>query len=184
MNTRKISDALSAVKDKYIDEAISYHHENNKGTLIKWGVAMAACLTLAYCLFIHFFPGNNELITDIPGLADIAPMVYVNDTLYKQSTNQASYDSMKDDFIFLGEIESDITSLTNGEYISNGEPKLNFQSNTPIVGCKVYGYKENVVVLIDDKYWLYEKIDNTDDKLNQGGLIEEEKMQQNPTYKK
>lgn len=183
MNTKKISDAMNGVNDKYIEEAICYRNQIKKGKFIKWSAAVA-CLALICTVVIRFLPTNNDTITDIPGLADIAPMIYVNDTLYMQSTNQTSYDSMKEDFIFLGKIESDITSLTDGEYISNGEPKLNFQSNIPIVGCKVYGYEDNVVVLIDSKYWLYEKIDITDDKLNQGGLTEEEKMQQNPTYKR
>ena len=86
-------------------------------------------------------------------------MIYVNDTLYKQSTSQTSFNELKDDFVYLGVIESDVTNFqgTNdaGNYL-DGIPKENFQANHPIVGSEVYQYGENIVVGIGGKYWLYE----------------------------
>lgn len=116
-------------------------------------------------------------------IADAPPMVYVNDTLYKQSTKQTSYNELKDDFVYLGVIESDITNLQNNSSgnASDGIPKENFQANHPIVGAKVYQYGDDIVVEIEGKYWLYETInDNTLDE--QSELSEEEKMQLDPFY--
>ena len=94
-------------------------------------------------------------------IADAPPMVYVNDTLYKQSTKQTSYNELKDDFVYLGVIESDITNLQNNSNgnTSDGIPKENFQANHPIVGAKVYQYGNDIVVEIEGKYWLYEPIE-------------------------
>ena len=100
-----------------------------------------------------------------PGIADAAPMIYVNDTLYKQSTSQTSFTELKDNFVYLGVIESDVTNIqgTNdaGNYL-DGIPKENFQANHPIVGAEVYQYGENIVVGIGGKYWLYENYHSTD----------------------
>lgn len=101
-------------------------------------------------------------------IADAAPMIYVNDTLYKQSTNQTSFDELKNDFAYLGTIESDITNLQGNIDAGNtldGVPKENFQANHPIVGSEVYQYGNDIVVRIEGKYWLYEAIsDSTLDK--------------------
>ena len=110
-----------------------------------------------------FFFHNNSATT--PGIADAAPMIYVNDTLYKQSTSQTSFNELKDNFVYLGVIESDVTNFqgTNdaGNYL-DGIPKENFQANHPIVGSEVYQYGENIVVGIGGKYWLYENYHSTD----------------------
>ncbi|WP_286156612.1 hypothetical protein [Parabacteroides goldsteinii] len=117
-------------------------------------------------------------------IADAAPMIYVNDTLYKQSTNQISFDELRDDFVYLGVIESDITNLQNNIGAGNtldGVPKENFQANHPIVGSEVYQYGNDIVVRIEGKYWLYEAIgDSTLDK--QSELSQEEKMQLDPSH--
>ncbi len=54
--------------------------------------------------------------------ADAAPMVYVNGTLYQQNTEQISYREMKEEFIYLGKIGSNVTnsqSSTDGIETSN-----------------------------------------------------------------
>ncbi|MCI8798781.1 MAG: hypothetical protein HFH88_03065 [Lachnospiraceae bacterium] len=118
------------------------------------------------------------------GIADAAPMIYVNDTLYKQSTSQTSFDELRDDFVYLGAVESDITNLQGNIGAGNtldGVPKENFQANHPIVGSEVYQYGNDIVVRIESKYWLYEAVsDSTLDK--QSGLSEEEKIQLDPSY--
>ena len=94
-------------------------------------------------------------------VADAAPMVYVNDTLYKQSTSQTSYTELKEEFVYLGEIESEVI---NDQSITDGIPNKNFQANHSIVGSEVYQYGDDIVVEINGKYWLYERLE---DNLNE-----------------
>ena len=96
-------------------------------------------------------PSQDETTTSFA--TDAALMVYVNDTLYKQSTTQASYAELNEDFVYLGEIESE---AINDQSISDGIPNKNFQANHSIVGSKVYQYGDDIVVEINGKYWLYE----------------------------
>ena len=163
MNSKKFSEAMNELDSKYVDEAIRYKKKNKKPIWIKWGAA-AACFALVCVAAICLFPNNNDRVTT-PGIADAAPMIYVNDTLYKQSASQTSFSELKDDFVYLGIIESDVTNFqgTNnaGNYL-DGIPKENFQANHPIVGAEVYQYGDDIVVEIKGKYWLYEIInDNT-----------------------
>ena len=162
MNSKKFSEAMSELDSKYVDEAVNYKKKAKKPIWAKWG-AIAACLVLVCVVAIPFFSHNNSVTT--PGIADAAPMIYVNDTLYKQSTSQTSFNELKDDFVYLGVIESDVTNFqgTNdaGNYL-DGIPKENFQANHPIVGSEVYQYGENIVVGIGGKYWLYENYHSTD----------------------
>lgn len=120
-----------------------------------WG-AMVACLVLVLSVGVFVFHTHqNGNITIEPSVADVVPMVYVNDKLYRQSSDQQSYSELKDEFIYLGQILTDITSDQSDS--TNGVPKENFQANHPIVGCEVYQYGENIVVKIKDAYWLYTK---------------------------
>lgn len=122
-----------------------------------WG-AMAACLCLVLSVGIFVFHTRQDGdITTEPGVADAAPMVYVNDTLYKQSANQQGYSEYSDEFIYLGQISSDITNYQSSN--TDGVPKENFQANHPVVGCDVYQYGENIVVKINGSYWLYIKLE-------------------------
>ncbi len=107
-------------------------------------------------------------------------MVYVNDTLYKQSSDQQGYPEFMDDFVYLGQILSDIANSQSGN--TDGVPKENFQANHPVVGCEVYQYGENIVVKINGAYWLYVKYGGTE--TNWDELLETEKGQLDPAYKK
>lgn len=153
---------MSELDNKYVDEAINYKKKAKKPGWIKWG-ALAACLCLVVVAVITVPSMLSPQESDGGGggtIADAPPIVYVNDTLYKQSTKQTSYNELKEDFIYLGVIESDITNLqsnNNGNAL-DGIPKENFQANHPIVGAKVYQYGNNIVVEIEGKYWLYENI--------------------------
>ena len=145
-----------------------------------WGAA-AACLVLVLTVGVFVFHAHQDgEVTVEPGVADAAPMVYVNDTLYKQSSDQQGYPEMKDDFVYLGQIASDVTSNQGGN--TDGTPKENFQANHPIVGCDVYQYGENIVVKINDAYWLYMKYGEPE--VNWNDLLEAEKEQLDPAYKK
>ncbi len=98
--------------------------------------------------------GEDLLKALVPISGDIAPMVYVNDTLYQIVDPQPNIADEKSAFNFLGKIESKVSSLQ--------EPKENFQANDDIVGAAVYQYGDNIVVEIEGKYWLYENYHNTD----------------------
>ena len=162
MTNEKLYEILGDINEKHVYEARAYH-KAKKPIWAKWG-AIAACLVLVCVVAIPLFLHNNDSVTT-PGIADAAPMIYVNDTLYKQSTSQTSFIELKDDFVCLGVIESDVTNIqgTNdaGNYL-DGIPKENFQANHPIVGAEIYQYGENIVVGIGGKYWLYENYHSTD----------------------
>ena len=66
----------------------------------------AACIVLAFALAVSFFPSNNDGGEASHGTADAAPMIYVNDALYKQSSDQQGYPELMDEFVYLGKIES------------------------------------------------------------------------------
>ena len=110
MNSKKLSEAMGELDSKYVDEAINYKKKARKPVWAKWGT-VAACLALVCVAAICLFPNNNDSVTT-PGIADAAPMIYVNDTLYRQSTSQTSFNEMKDDFVYLGIIESFLDTLT------------------------------------------------------------------------
>lgn len=162
MTNEKLYEVLGNINEKYVSEARAYQ-KTKKSIWAKWG-AIAACLVLVCVVAIPLFLHNNDSVTT-PGIADAAPMIYVNDTLYKQSTSQTSFTELKDNFVYLGVIESDVTNFqgTNdaGNYL-DGIPKENFQANHPIVGAEVYQYGKNIVVGIGGKYWLYENYHSTD----------------------
>ena len=162
MTNEKLYEVLGNINEKHVYEARAYH-KAKKPIWAKWG-AIVACLVLVCVVAIPLFLHNNDSVTT-PGIADAAPMIYVNDTLYKQSTSQTSFTELKDNFVYLGVIESDVTNIqgTNdaGNYL-DGIPKENFQANHPIVGAEVYQYGENIVVGIGGKYWLYENYHSTD----------------------
>ena len=162
MTNEKLYEILGDINEKHVYEARAYH-KAKKPIWAKWG-AIVACLVLVCVVAIPLFLHNNDSVTT-PGIADAAPMIYVNDTLYKQSTSQTSFNELKDDFVYLGVIESDVTNIqgTNdaGNYL-DWIPKENFQANHPIVGSEVYQYGENIVVGIGGKYWLYENYHSTD----------------------
>ena len=98
--------------------------------------------------------GEDLLKALVPIYGDIAPMVYVNDTLYQIVDPQPNIADEKSAFNLLGKIESKVSSLQ--------EPKENFQANDDIVGAAVYQYGDNIVVGFEGKYWLYENYHNTD----------------------
>ena len=98
--------------------------------------------------------GEDLLKALVPIYGDIAPMVYVNDTLYQIVDPQPNIADEKSAFNLLGKIESTVSS--------SEEPKENFQANDDIVGAAVYQYGDSIVVEIEGKYWLYENYHNTD----------------------
>ena len=98
MTNEKLYEVLGTINEKYVSEARAYP-KAKKSSWAKWG-AIAACLVLVCVVAIPLFLHNNDSVTT-PGIADAAPMIYVNDTLYKQSTSQTSFTELKDNFVYL-----------------------------------------------------------------------------------
>ena len=111
---------------------------------LKWG-AMAACLCLVICAFA--IPRLFEK-PDNSASGDLSPMIYVNDTLYRITSDQPDLTGKESQLVYLGTISSKVSS---SQY-----PKENFQANDDIVGSEVYQFGEDIVVEINGKYWLYE----------------------------
>ncbi|WP_300561729.1 hypothetical protein [uncultured Oscillibacter sp.] len=175
MKGKRLLKALGQVDADYIEEASPTQQAKRPGWL-KWG-AIAACLVLVCAAIAHFSPANQD--EDKQGVADAAPMVYVNDTLYIQSSNQKGYPEQEDGFVYLGKILSDVTNYQGDG--ADGIPKENFQANDPIIGCEVYQYGENIVVKINSSYWLYMKYGEPE--ITWDDLTEQEKADLDPTYK-
>ncbi|WP_262395044.1 hypothetical protein [Youxingia wuxianensis] len=61
MNSKKFSEAMNEIDDKYVDEAIQYKKKKpQKPIWIKWG-AMAACLCLVIIGGVMFTQNNNNI---------------------------------------------------------------------------------------------------------------------------
>lgn len=133
---------LGQVDEKYIEEAAPGIKAHKKLNWIKWG-AMAACLCIVICaVTIPLLLQPDEVV---PG--DLVPMVFVNDTIYYQSKDQESFTEIQGAFDYIGKIESEVSP--------SQKPNKELQANHSIVGAEVYQYESNIVVLINDRYWLY-----------------------------
>lgn len=162
MKKKTISDAITNIGTEYIEKAADYTVEKKtrKPVWVKWA-AMAACLCLVVVGALTIPNLQNEPQQGQGNnIQDIAPMVCINDMLYKQSAKQISYAELKEDFVYLGEIESEISSDNS---IKDGIPRKNFQANHAIVGSKVYQFGDDIVIEIKGEYWLYEHFENGGD---------------------
>ena len=105
--------------------------------------AIAACLILAVITSVtHLFPRQENYS------GDIAPMIYVNSTLYMISNEEALFSETDEGLVLLGEITSSVDS--------SKEPSEELQSNDDIVGAKVYQHDKNIVVFYNDQCWVYQ----------------------------
>jgi len=144
MSNEKLLYAIGKIDDRLVKEAApTKSNKVAKNTIIKL-VAVVACFALA----LSIIPLLNIIQQEQSVPADLPPMIFVGSTLYKQSTSQNSYNELIDEFIYIGEIESLTDPLQ--------KPNEDLQANHDIVGSRVYQYEENIVVLINGKYWLYE----------------------------
>ena len=163
MTRKTISDAVSNISTEYIEKAADFAvaKKAHKPVWLKWA-AMVACLCFVVvgALTIPNWQSEPQQGQGNMPITDNVPMVYINDTLYKQSTLQTSYTELKKEFDYLGEIESEVI---NDQSITDGIPKKNFQANHSIVGSKVYQYGEDIVIEIKGEYWLYERFEDSGD---------------------
>ena len=151
--TSKLYNSLTNVDNQFIEEAQT--KAKKKEGWLKWG-AIVACLFL-----VVSFISIPRPIKDEPTSGDLAPMVYVNDTLYQIVDNPPDFTDKQNEFIYLGEITSKVSS--------SQEPKEEFQSNDDFVGAKVYQFGDDIIVMIDDNYWLFEAINK---KSSMGETVE------------
>lgn len=183
MKKEKLYEVIGDINDNYVNDAHMTAKNTSRPVWFKW-YAMAACLCVIVVAVFAILPYSNDNTGDdtvvSSSVADVAPMVFVNNTLYKQSVRQVSYTEMKSDFVYLGKIEEDITS--NQSTSNDGVPTEDFQANSPIVGAEVYQYGDNVVILINGEYWLYEILEDENRSEEWDNLSEEEKMQLDPAY--
>ena len=143
MKNEKLLTAIGKVDDNLIHNAAPKEIAKKKIAILKWG-AIAACFAVAVFLAIPMFFNNS---VEPPITADLAPMVFVNGNLYRQSTEQTFFEERKVEFDYIGEIGNQTDPLQ----IPNEE----LQSNHDIIGAEVYQYEEDIVVLINEKYWVY-----------------------------
>lgn len=157
MNSKKFSEAMGELDSKYVNEAINYKKKARKPVWAKWG-AIAACLCLVICAFAipHLFEKPNNSAS-----GDLSPMIYVNDTLYRITSDQPDLTGIESQLVYLGTISSKVSS---SQY-----PKENFQANDDIVGSEVYQFGEDIVVEIDGQYWIYCAVLNVDYTANDDG---------------
>ena len=77
---------------------------------------------------------------------DMPPMVYVNDTLYKRISFSTD-NCLNDESTYLGEIKSNVDS--------SQAPTENYQSNSNLIGAKIYKNGEDIVIVYNGYYELY-----------------------------
>lgn len=115
-----------------------------------FAVALAACLIFAVITSVtHLFPRQEN------PTGDIAPMIYVNSTLYIGTEDHTKYSETDEELVFLGEISSSIDS--------SKEPTEELQANDAIVGAKVYQHGKDIVVFYNDQCWVYRPYHDNDD---------------------
>ena len=141
MNSENLLYTIGKINNNIIQEATPTTKNGRANNWAKFA-AIAACLALVLTVTI-FINSSKNLTT-----GDIKPMVYVNGILYGITADNTSFDEQKEDFIYLGKINSIIAS--------SDTPHQEFQANDNIIGSKVYQYNENIVVLINNKHFLYE----------------------------
>ena len=81
MNSKKLSEAISEVNDKYYEEAANYQPKQKKRPWVKWG-AIAACLCLVIVgsfLVPHILEDDNNNPNVNPAAY---PYVMVNNIIY------------------------------------------------------------------------------------------------------
>ncbi len=107
MNSKKFSEAMSELDSKYVDEAINYKKKVQKPHWVKWG-AMAACICFVICAVAipRLFEKPNNSTS-----GDLSPMIYVNATLYRVTSNQPDLNGKESQFVYLGVISSKVSSL-------------------------------------------------------------------------
>ncbi len=90
MNTKKFSEAMNELDNKYVEKAINYQAKKRKPVWMKWG-AMAACLCLMFCasffLINHLINDTTQPGGDIKIKIDYLDIYYVSENGTIESDN-------------------------------------------------------------------------------------------------
>ena len=149
MKEKRLLEICGEIDEKYVEEASYAKYKNKKTALFKWRMAAAACILIVCVITFPLF--KNERNEQAAG--DLAPMVFIDGTLYKASAKQTAFSKQKEEFEYLGEITDEVDPSMI--------PKKDFQANDFIKGAEVYLYNDDIVVQIGGKYWLYESCEET-----------------------
>ena len=139
-----------------IDDLLVERAEKQKHLVIhRWvkpilATAVAACLIFAVITSVtQLFPRHEN-----PS-GDIAPMIYVNSTLYIGTEDHTEYSETDQELVFIGEILSSVDS--------SKEPTEELQANDAIVGARIYQHGKDIVVFYNDQCWIYRPYHDTGD---------------------
>lgn len=170
VTSKLFSEAMGELDEKYLTETLEYKPKKRQNFTRYLALVAVLCLVVAVTVWANWgdsglsvnessFPIGTEYEDDtvesvdnsMAESGDLVPMVCVNGMLYQCAGNQPDLTGKEDEFVFLGEIQSQVDT--------SQEPTNDFQANDDIIGAKVYQYGDDIVVLIDGQYWLYEAIE-------------------------
>ena len=143
MNGFELLNAIGMIDDSFIVHAEKNIKTYRNFTMIRRTIVTiaASCALLAVVIGLGLMQKKpTDIIID-----EMPPMVYVNSQLYVSS---GKYITQKDEKLeYIGQIKSHVDSSEH--------PTEEFQANDDIVGADVFQYGNDIVVLINDKYYVY-----------------------------
>lgn len=139
--------AIGQIEDRFIERAekrsvIKTRRIKTMRIKTMCGFAVAACVLIAVITGVNYFNSTEKEL-----VGELAPMVYVNSTLYIQDENLECYTEKEEDFLYVGKITSTVSS--------SSQPHEDFQANDDIIGASIYQYGKKIVVFYNEKYWVY-----------------------------
>lgn len=126
-----------------------------KKSFFKFGFwVVCLCISVvAIIIVVIVGKGNNQNQISIEEEAgviyDMPPMVYVNDSLYKRISFVSDI-CLNDECIYMGEIKSNVDSSQT--------PSENYQSNSNLIGAKIYKNGDDIIIVYHEFYELYSVI--------------------------
>jgi len=114
-----------------------------------WIVTVSAIIVMVICFGLITNPVNKGVITEVSqSLSDRRPMVMANGMLYLDTGKHVPVEI--NDSAIIGEISSSVDQ--------SEKPTKEGQTNFGSIGSKYAHYEENIVVLINNKWILFEEI--------------------------
>lgn len=174
MTKKTISDAISNISTRYIEEAADYSAKikTSKRVWFKFGIFVAGLcivwiLALAVPVLTPTSP-DDEGVTE--SVADYPAMIMVDGRLYLDT----------------GEvIDLPVSARQDGEIVSSCDavPTENNQSNFGKIGSGYrYGEDNTIYVQFDDEWHVFILKGSESDRQDWDTLTEQEKMEIDPTY--
>lgn len=119
MNSKKLSEAISGVNDKYYEEAANYQPKQKKRPWVKWG-AIAACLCLVIVgsfLVPHILEDDNNNPNVNPAAY---PYVMVNNIIYLIDSEGYVASELPSGYVEIGKIEGNASADKAQNWYSQG----------------------------------------------------------------